>query len=432
MLGASIGASVGPCITWDSIVLGVLKSVYITFVILQSCSPFFALLVQLHQKLRRTDRTAIASFGHVHFRDSIRVMGRLLCEWRTLLLLPVMFSPELFFPFQANINAYTFNLRTRNLNILLNTLFQFPVTAMHTITVNCAWITGAYIAQAIWLNSWNFNWKIPGPEIDCTDKADRGAMMVYLSYAAQYGMFQSLVLYVLGSFTYDPVKAAACGVLYTGETNYGKEEDVIMPVRILRRWALGTTLSCRNNGVIRIAYIGTDTANLNNLVRPHETRIHDTHRPQYLHYPIPSFHPPLPWKPTSDLLSGHYVTPGAITDLTSFPVREVCDSSVETYFTEIHPSIPIIDEADFLRSYADPKTPPLLLLFHAALLAAARVSDRPMLVWSRATATATLYRRARALFNLRYENDRLLLVQSSMLVARHTENPDTVGCNSYC
>ncbi|OAL35293.1 hypothetical protein AYO20_05344 [Fonsecaea nubica] len=165
------------------------------------------------------------------------------------------------------------------------------------------------------------------------------------------------------------------------------------------------------NGVMRIAYIGTDTANMNNLMRTHEMRVHDTHRPQYLHYPIPSFHSPLPWKPTADLL--------------------IRDSLVETYFTEIHPGIPIIDEADFRRRYADPENPPPLLLFHAVLLAAARVSDCPMLVRSRATATATLYRRARALFNLRYENDRLLLVQSSMLMAWHTENSDTVGCNGY-
>ncbi|OAL35292.1 hypothetical protein AYO20_05343 [Fonsecaea nubica] len=281
MLGAAIGASVGLGITWDSIVLGVPKSVYITFVILQ-CS--------------------IASFGHVRFRDSIRVMGKLLCEWRTLLLLPVMFSPEFFFPFQANINAYAFNLRTRNLNTLLNTLFQFPVTAIHTwiidrcaksrrrrlfvgVTVNCVWVTGAYIAQSIWLNSWDFNWKIPGPEIDCTDKAYRGAVVVYLFYAAQYGMFQSLVLYVLGSFTNDPVKTAAYGGMYTGvlsagaavsfginasllpfenvngeffaistlcrpilyfvvwktatETSYGTEEDVIVPVHIRQEMGIG-------------------------------------------------------------------------------------------------------------------------------------------------------------------------------------------------
>ncbi|OAG41816.1 hypothetical protein AYO21_04051 [Fonsecaea monophora] len=98
--------------------------------------------------------------------------------------------------------------------------FASRVVNFAFITIKCAWITGAYIAQAVWLNSWNFNWKIPGLEIDCTDEAYRGAVVAYLSYATQYD-------------------AAAYGGLYTGETNYGKEEDVIMPVHIRQEMGLG-------------------------------------------------------------------------------------------------------------------------------------------------------------------------------------------------
>lgn len=177
---------------------------------------------------------------------------------------------------------------------------------------------------------------------------------------------------------------------------------------------------------MRIAYIGTETANLHQLVRSHETN-----PTEYLHYPISSFRPPLPWKPTMDLINGHYITPDVLADLSSFPMREVRDALVDTYFAEIHPGVPIVDEADFRRRYADPDNPPPLLLFHAILLAAARISDHPLLAGSRATATTTLHRRARALFNLRYENDRLLLVQAAFLMAGHTENSDTIGANSY-
>lgn len=233
MVGAGIGGAVGLGLTWNSVVDGVPRSVYITFVVLQCSSIFFALLVRSPQRLRRTDGTALATFEHISVKDSLRVMGRLLKEWRTLILLPVMFAPELFFPFQSNINAYAFNIRTRNLNTVLNVLFQFPITVIHTwildrcaksrrtrlfvgVTFDAVWITGAYIAQTVWLDSWNFSWSVPGPSIDVSDVAYRGAVVVYLFYAAQYGMFQSLVLYVLGSFTNDPVKTAAYGGMYTG------------------------------------------------------------------------------------------------------------------------------------------------------------------------------------------------------------------------
>jgi hypothetical protein len=232
--GAAVGASVALGISWNSSREGVPHSVYIVFIVLQCCSLGLALLVRAPETLRRTDGTALAIFNPIGLTDSLRITVSILKDWRIIVLLPTFLAPETFFPFQASMNAYAFNLRTRVLNSLLNNLIQIPTTlglgylldneklgsrrkrAMIGITAVSIWITGkdcdrrspnncdsdttfsgTYIAQTIWLASWKFNRAIPGPEIDCTDPAYAGAVVIYIFYAAQYGIFQNCVIYVL-------------------------------------------------------------------------------------------------------------------------------------------------------------------------------------------------------------------------------------------
>jgi hypothetical protein len=131
-------------------------------------------------------------------------------------------------------NAYTFNLRTRTLNSLLNSLIQFPTTAllnwfldhqrfgsrkkrlMIGTTFTAIWVSGAYIAQTSWMTAWDFDRSIPGPKIDCADPAYAGVVVIYLFYAGQDGIFGSVILYTLATFTNDPRKNAGMGGLYVG------------------------------------------------------------------------------------------------------------------------------------------------------------------------------------------------------------------------
>lgn len=232
--GSAVGAAVALGISWNSTSESVPHSVYIVFIVLQCCSSCFALLVQQPEKLRRGDGTALATFGRISLSDTIRITGRLLTDWRILTLIPCMFAPEMFFPFQASMNAYAFNLRTRILNSLLNNLIQIPTCiflgyildneklgprqrrAFIGITFDAVWITGTYIAQTAWLDSWKFDRSVPGPTIDCTDPAYVGAVVIYMLYAAQYGIFQNMVLYILGTLTNEPRKTAAIGGLLIG------------------------------------------------------------------------------------------------------------------------------------------------------------------------------------------------------------------------
>ncbi|KAK0264500.1 hypothetical protein LTS09_001979 [Friedmanniomyces endolithicus] len=237
--GSAIGAAVALGISWNSQLEGVPHSVYIVFIILQCLSTGFALLVRHPETLRRCDGTALATFDPMSLPDVLKITGGLLVDWRILMLVPCMFAPEMFFPFQASMNAYAFNLRTRVLNSMLNNLIQIPAAlflgwildnerlgsrkrrAFIGITFDACWIISTYIAQTVWLASWRFDRSVPGPMIDCTDPAYAGAIVIYMLYAAQYGIFQNMVIYVLGTLTNEPRKTAAIGGLFVGILSAG-------------------------------------------------------------------------------------------------------------------------------------------------------------------------------------------------------------------
>ena len=190
-------------ISWNSKSESVPHSVYIVFIVLQICSLGFAFFLLPTRDLIRSDGTPIAVHERPSVKDTLKQTGRLFKDWRILIMIPCFFTPEVFFPFQASMNAYVFNLRTRTLNSLLNNLIQIPTCfamgyildnekigsrrkrLLIAIATDAVWITGAYIAQTAWLASWKFDRSVPGPAIDCTDPAYAGAIVIYMMYAAR-------------------------------------------------------------------------------------------------------------------------------------------------------------------------------------------------------------------------------------------------------
>lgn len=257
--GSALGASIALGISWNSKTLGVPHSVYIVFIVLQCLSMGLAFLLLSPDKLRRSDGTALASFESISLGQSLKLTLSLFKDWRVVAMIIPCFTAEMFFPFQASMNAYAFNLRTRTLNSLLNNLIQIPVTmlvgyildseglgsrkkrALMGVTFDAVWITGTYIAQTAWLSSWNFDRSVPGPMIDCTEHAYIGAVVIYMMYAAQYGVFQNVVLYILTSLTNEPRKTSALAgffvacmyrLIYPYLTNFSRAQ-------------------CRHSGVVR-------------------------------------------------------------------------------------------------------------------------------------------------------------------------------------
>ena len=174
-----------------------------------------------------------------------------------------------------------------------------------------------------------------------------------------------------------------------------------------------------------MVYIGTPIGNLAALVGNEDPANNIT-----VHYPFPANKPPLPWKPKSGSLPFN-ISEDLLQDVGSVPTREVRDALVDAYFQHIHPGFPVISEPYFRKQYGDPRNPPPLILLQSVLLAGAHVTDHPLVAAARSTVKQTLYRRARELFHVRYENDRLLLVQAALLFTWHQENADEVSCNTW-
>lgn len=174
----------------------------------------------------------------------------------------------------------------------------------------------------------------------------------------------------------------------------------------------------------RVVYVGTSIGNLAALVQ--------NEQPTNLtnHFPFPANKPPLPWKPKPGVLSSA-VSDDVLRDVGSVPTREVRDALINAYFQCIHPTFPVLSEPLFRRQYANPRDPPPLILLQGVLLAGAHVSDHPLVASARATVKNTLYRRTRELFHVRYENDRLYLVQAALLMTWHQENADEVSSNTW-
>lgn len=175
---------------------------------------------------------------------------------------------------------------------------------------------------------------------------------------------------------------------------------------------------------VRIAYIGTELSNCTHLLHLEHTASSG------LHYPYPHIKPPLTWKPdveAGDSLLG----PDLLRDVCSFPAKDVRDDLVDSFFAYIHPYFPIVDEFQFRAQYGNSQNPPPLLLLQSVLLAGAHASHHPRVAQARATVMAVIFRRAKTLFDMRHENDRLNLIQAALLFSWHIENADTVSSNSW-
>jgi hypothetical protein len=109
------------------------------------------------------------------------------------------------------------------------------------------------------------------------------------------------------------------------------------------------------------------------------------------------------------------------------PPRQLCDELVDAFFTWIAPVVPVINRSKFMRRYRDPKNPPSLLLLQAILLAGSRVCNNPQLMdanGSTTPAAMTFYKRAKALYDANYEDDRVTIVQALILMGWYWEGPE--------
>ncbi|KAJ4523170.1 Transcriptional activator of fatty acid utilization [Exophiala dermatitidis] len=112
------------------------------------------------------------------------------------------------------------------------------------------------------------------------------------------------------------------------------------------------------------------------------------------------------------------------------PPRALCDELVDAYFKWVAPIVPVINKTRFMKRYKDTKNPPSLLLLQAILLAGSRVCQNPQLMdatGSTTPAAMTFYKRAKALYDANYEDDRITIVQALILMGWYWEGPEGKG-----
>lgn len=168
----------------------------------------------------------------------------------------------------------------------------------------------------------------------------------------------------------------------------------------------------------RVAYLG-ESSNLSLLV-------HDRHgTTDVVHYPLP------------DSIKG---SRARLTELDQIeieilrergafilPPRPLRDELVEAFFEWVAPVVPVINRGRFMQRYRDNINPPSLLLLQAILLAGSRVCTNPQLMdahGSASPAAMTFYKRAKALYDANYEDDRVTIVQALVLMGWYWEVPE--------
>ncbi|TPX11502.1 uncharacterized protein E0L32_007713 [Thyridium curvatum] len=112
------------------------------------------------------------------------------------------------------------------------------------------------------------------------------------------------------------------------------------------------------------------------------------------------------------------------------PPKKVVDELLAAYFEQINPGFPVVDETLFMAHYhaKDPQNAPSLLLLHAIMLAGAHVLyEQPQ----RDTYKALFFRRAKILFDARFERNRDVIVQAALLLTWHADGPEDVGANAW-
>lgn len=167
---------------------------------------------------------------------------------------------------------------------------------------------------------------------------------------------------------------------------------------------------------MRIIYIGDDVSNINFLVRE---RTHDQSGTVH--------HLPLNDVDQRPLYSEVEAIPK---DAFVLPDKAMADRLVEAYFATINPGCPLVEEDLFLKQYYNqsPDDPPSLLLLQAILLVGAHVS---LGISERAEFKAAFYRRAKALFDARFEKNRDIVVRAALLLTWHSDGLQDPGSNSW-
>ncbi|EXJ69999.1 uncharacterized protein A1O5_07072 [Cladophialophora psammophila CBS 110553] len=190
-------------------------------------------------KVVRSDGTKIAIFKQPSLRSELVGILEMIKDFRFMMLLPAIFVAEMALALQSSLNGYYFNLRTRSLNNVMFNFIQLPASfgmtyildnprfgrrktrALIGISVMSAITLAICAAEAAWLAEHHLNRHEPGPSTDWTDPAFAGAFVIYVIYGSVYSIYQIATQYVICALTNDPERLARRASCFRGTTALG-------------------------------------------------------------------------------------------------------------------------------------------------------------------------------------------------------------------
>ncbi|KAH0845928.1 hypothetical protein AYO21_01399 [Fonsecaea monophora] len=106
----------------------------------------------------------------------------------------------------------------------------------------------------------------------------------------------------------------------------------------------------------------------------------------------------------------------------SFPDKEICERLTQAYFKHIHPNLPIMEAGRFIARFRDRGTDGLnLLLMWSMFFAASSFADENLVKGagyiSRKAMKRAFFKRAKILYDIDYERDKIILIQSVILLS---------------
>ncbi|KAL2209404.1 hypothetical protein CC79DRAFT_1367587 [Sarocladium strictum] len=113
------------------------------------------------------------------------------------------------------------------------------------------------------------------------------------------------------------------------------------------------------------------------------------------------------------------------------PPRYVQEDLINSFFADIHPTVPVINRTEFMRQFHSEKSPSRLLLF-SIFTSGSRACRNPWLLDSKGTnqeKAQQFYKATKALLDTRYESDRLVYIQSLLLLTWWWDKKDDAGHN---
>lgn len=242
-LGGVVGASIALGILYTSSLPAVSTGVYLAFMIIMISSIFTSLLILPPNHVVRADGTLVELLPSITVAVELREFAKLFRDWRMIALLPLFFTSNYFYAYQASVVSALYNARTRALSSFLTNLGSIVganfigAVLDHTPLKRrgraiTAFAVVAFIQLLMYASALAFqvqyDLKRPDAEKgidarhwDWTNPGTRGPLMLFLLFFIGDAAYQGLAYYILSSLTNDPFRLARMTGYYKGLQSAG-------------------------------------------------------------------------------------------------------------------------------------------------------------------------------------------------------------------